>query len=318
MITYVVKRLGISLITLLGISMALFGLLRLVPGDPVSMYFNPLTFNGDRAAAIAAMRHQLGLDRPLPVQYLAWLKELAHGNLGISVQTGRPVAQLMASRVGATAYLMTSALVVALVVGITGGVFAALRRNSGPDYAISTVSLAVVSVPSFFLALVGVYLFGLRLGILPTAGINDPGGGWGQAFRHLVLPAGILGLSAAAGYVRWSRSSMLDVLGQDFLVTARSKGLSPGRVVMRHAFHNALIPLVTVVALNIPSMFGGAVIIEDIFAWPGMGRMAVDAIANRDYPVLMGFIMATAVLVLACNLMADVTYAAIDPRVRLR
>lgn len=318
MITYVVRRLAISLVTLVGISMALFGLLRLVPGDPVSMYFNPLEFNGNRAAAIAQMRHQLGLDRPLPVQYVSWLRELTHGNLGVSIETGRPVAELMGSRIGATAYLMGSGLVIALVIGISGGVVAALRRNSGADYAISTVSLAVVSIPAFFLALVAIYVFGLKLDVLPTAGINDPGGGWGDAFRHLVLPAGILGLSGAAGYARWSRSSMLDVLGQDFLVTARSKGLSPIRIVLRHAFHNALIPLVTIVAMNIPGLFGGAVIIEDIFAWPGMGLMAVDAIANRDYSVLMGFVMATVILVLACNLLADLAYAAIDPRVRLR
>jgi len=317
MLLFVLKRLGVSIVTLLGISVALFALTRAIPGDPVSMYLDPLSFDGDREAALAQLRHQLGYDQPLPVQYLTWLGQVLQGNLGFSVTTGRPVGELMASRLGATVYLMVAAMVFALLTGITGGVIAALRKNTWVDYLILFASLALVSVPSFFVAMVGIYVFGLQLHILPTAGINSPNGGWGGAFLHLVMPAGILGIAMAVGYVRWARSSMLDVLDQDFLVTARSKGLSQPRVVLRHGLRNALIPLVTIVTMSIPSLFGGAVIIEQIFAWPGTGRMAIDAVSNRDYPVVMGFVMLTTVLVLACNLLADLLYAVIDPRIRL-
>ncbi|MFW6598230.1 ABC transporter permease [Propionibacteriaceae bacterium Y2011] len=317
MISFVVRRLAVSVVALMGISMALFALTRFIPGDPVSMYINPLTFEGDREAAIAALRAELGLDQPVPVQYLAWLGQVFQGNLGFSITTGRPVTELIMNRLPATAYLMLTSLTISIVVGVIGGVIAALRKNTITDYATLLTSLMIASVPTFFIAMVGIYVFGLRLQWLPTAGINVPNGSWGEAFRHLIMPAGIMGISGAVGYIRWSRSSMLDVLDQDYMVTARSKGLSNGRVVVVHGLRNALIPLVTILAMTIPSLFGGSVIIEQIFAWPGTGRMAIDAISNRDYPVIMGFVMITTVLVLLCNLIADVTYAIIDPRIRL-
>ncbi|MGD7704677.1 ABC transporter permease [Microlunatus sp. Y2014] len=317
MISFIVRRLAVSVVALLGISMALFALTRFIPGDPVSMYFNPMTFEGDREAAIAALRAELGLDQPVPVQYLAWLGQVFQGNLGFSITTGRPVTELIMNRLPATAYLMLTSLTISIVVGIIGGVIAALRKNTITDYATLLTSLMIASVPTFFIAMVGIYVFGLKLQWLPTAGINVPNGSWGEAIRHLVMPAGIMGISGAVGYIRWSRSSMLDVLDQDYMVTARSKGLSNGRVVVVHGLRNALIPLVTILAMTIPSLFGGSVIIEQIFAWPGTGRMAIDAISNRDYPVIMGFVMITTVLVLLCNLIADVTYAIIDPRIRL-
>lgn len=318
MIVYVAKRLALSLITLFGISIALFGLLHLVPGDPTNLFLNPMTFTGNLAAARAAMRAQLGLSQPLPVQYVRWLGQLLHGNLGYSYQSGQPVTQLISERIGATLYLTLTGLVLALVFGIVFGVIAALRRNTLTDQVIQGASLTGLSIPVFFLGMVGMYVFGLKLGVLPTAGMNDPGGGWGGLFRHMLLPAVILGINGAASYVPWVRSSMLDVLGRDFLLTARSKGLREARVVMRHAFHNALIPLVTVVAMNLPGVLGGAVIIETLFAWPGTGLMATDAITQRDYPVLMGFDMLIAVVVVACNLLADLANAMLDPRVRLR
>ncbi|MDR0416796.1 MAG: ABC transporter permease [Propionibacteriaceae bacterium] len=317
MISFVVKRLAVAVVSLFGISIVLFLILRLAPGDPVSMFFNPMEFYGDREAAMALRRAQLGLDRPLPVQYAAWLGQLFQGNLGVSYQTGRPVLELLQTRLGATSLLMLSSLAISLVIGVTAGIFSALKRNSAFDYTASFLSVSAISIPPFFLALLGIFVFGLQLRVLPTAGINTPGGDWGDALRHLILPAGILGISSAAGYVRWARSSLLDVLLQDFMVTAQSKGLSSFRVVVGHGLRNALIPLITVVATGIPSLFGGSVIIEQIFAWPGTGRMAVDAIANRDYAVLMGFLMMTAVLVLVCNLLADLAYALVDPRVRL-
>lgn len=317
MISFIVRRLAVSIVALVGISMALFALTRLIPGDPASMYFDPLTFEGDREAAVAQLRADLGLDQPVPVQYVGWLNEVFQGNLGYSITTGRPVGELMMARLPATAYLMLTATAISLVIGVTAGVIAALRKNTSIDYLTLFSSLALVSIPNFFLAMVGIYVFGLKLQILPTAGINVPNGGWLDAIRHIIMPAAILGVAGAVSYLRWARSSMLDVLDQDYMITARSKGLSRPRVVVRHGLRNALIPLVTVFALSLPHLFGGSVIIEQIFSWPGTGRMAIDAIANRDYPVVMGFVMLTTVLVLVCNLVADIAYALIDPRIRL-
>lgn len=318
MLRYILGRLVISIVVLLGISVLLFALVRSAPGDPLDMYFDPMTFQGpDREGAIAAARAQLGLDKPLPVQFFIWLGDALQGNLGRSLVSGRPVSTVMMERLQNSSSLMLAALVVSLLIGISAGLVAAMKRNTAVDYALSSVSLVAISIPVFFLALVGMYFFGVQLGWLPTAGMNEPGGGFVSGLRHLVLPALILGLSGAAVYLRWARSSMLDVLDRDFMVTARSKGLSTARVVWRHGVHNALIPLITVVSMQIPTLFSGAVIVEQIFAWPGMGRFAVDSITARDYPAIMGFVMFVAVLVVLCNLVADVLYAVVDPRIRL-
>lgn len=319
MAVFLARRLLVSVVVLFGISLLLFFLVRTMPGDPAEMMLNPFGFVGDREAALAALRSQLGLDQPLPVQYLAWMGELLQGNFGYSYTDGRPVAQILVERLGGTLRLVGVALAIALVVGITLGVVAALRRNTATDYAISFVSLIMISVPPFFVALVGIFIFGLTLRWLPTAGMNSPGGDGGflDSLYYLALPASILGLMLAGPYVRYARSSMIETLGQDYLTTARSKGLSRPRVVIRHGLHNALIPLITVVALQIPVLFAGAVIIEQLFSWPGIGRMALDAILARNYPILLGFVMMIAVLVLVCNLIADVSYALVDPRIRL-
>lgn len=318
MVEFVLRRLAVSLIVLFGISLLLFALLRAMPGDPAAMMLDPINFVGDREAAVERQRERLGLDQPLPVQYVLWLRELLQGNLGFSYADGRAVVDVLAERLGATLRLVSFALGVALLVGIPLGVFAALRRNTAVDYTISAVSLLMISVPPFFVGLVAVFVFGLTLGWFPTGGMGPLGGGsLLDALYYLLLPGTILGLVLAGPYVRYARASMLDVLGQDFMTTARSKGLSRARIVIRHGLRNALIPLVTVVTLQIPVLFAGAVIIEQIFTWPGVGRMAIDAILARNYPVLLGFVMLIAILVLVCNLIADVLYALIDPRIRL-
>lgn len=318
MVFYVAKRIGFGILTLFGISIALFALLRLVPGNPADLFINPITFQGDAKAAQAAMTKQLGLDQPIPVQYVKWIGEVVHGNLGYSYQSGQPVTQLIGERLGPTLWLTGSALVIGLALGIVFGIISALRRNTVTDQVIQGGSLLGVSVPVFFLGMIAMYLFGVTLRVLPTAGMNTPAGGWSGLFRHMVMPAGCLALASAASYVPWVRSNMLDVLGREFLLTGRSKGLRESRVVIRHGFYNTLVPLVNIVAMNIPLLFGGAVIIETLFSWPGTGQMAINAITNRDYPVLMGFDMLIAILVVVCNLLADVTTAAIDPRVRLQ
>lgn len=318
MIAFIVRRLLISVIVLVGISMVLFGLLQLMPGDPAEMMLDPFSFQGDRAAALTRIRAELGLDRPLPLQYLAWMGQLLQGNLGFSYVDGRPVGQVILGRLGPTALLMGSALILALIIGIPVGMLAALRRNTWVDYTASFVSLLAISVPSFFLGLVGIYVFALKLGVLPPGGLHTTGQtGFGDLLKHLILPAAILGFAMMGPYVRYARSSMLDVIDQDYLTTARSKGLPFRRVIRRHGLPNALIPLVTVVAIQIPILLGGAVVIEEIFAIPGIGQLVLDSIQSRNYPVVLAFVMLVAVLVLLCNLLADIAYAVIDPRIRV-
>ncbi|NHB85115.1 ABC transporter permease [Tessaracoccus sp. HDW20] len=317
MLRFILKRSLVSVAVLLVISVLLFILVRQAPGDPVDMYVNPLTFSGDLEAARAAVTAQLGLDQPLVVQYFRWLGEALTGNLGYSYLDGRAVTALMMDRLYNTMALVVPSLIVSLLIGIVGGVWAALRHNRAGDYILSAGSVIALSVPPFFLALAGIYVFGLQLRWLPTAGMNATIPSAWEGFRHMIMPALILGTAGAAAYQRWTRSSMLDVLGQDFMMTARSKGLSGGRITWRHGVYNALIPIITVIAMNIPQLLGGAVIVEQVFAWPGMGRLAVDSITSRDYPVLMGFVMFIAIIVVIANLVADIAYSVVDPRIRL-
>ena len=318
MFAFIARRLIISVLVLFGISILLFAMLRWMPGDPTEALLDPLSFTGDREAALTDLRRRLGLDRSLIVQYFSWLREVLQGNLGYSYVDGRPVTEILGDRLGATARLMTASVIIGLLVGVPLGIVAAMRKNSMVDYVSSAGSLLMISVPSFFTALVGIYVFGIKLGWLPTSGQNTPGQtGLLDSLEHLILPASILGLSLAGPYMRYVRSSLLEVLSQDFLVTARSKGLTRRRVVVRHALANALIPLITVMAVQLPALFGGAVVIEQMFAWPGMGRMALDAVNARNYPIILGFVMFVAILVLLSNLAADVMYAIVDPRVRL-
>lgn len=317
MLRFALQRLLVSVVVLLGISVLLFLLVRAAPGDPIDMYLDPMSFQGDREAARAVIAAQLGLDQPLPVQYVSWLREALTGNLGFSFATGRPVSVVLVERLQNTLALVIPSLLLSLLIGVVGGVGAALRHNRATDYALSALSVVALSIPPFFLALVGIFLFGLTWRVLPTAGMNAPNPSVVEGLRHLAMPATILGTMGAASFQRWTRSSMLDVLGQDFMMTARSKGLTPRRITWRHGVHNALIPIITVVAMTIPTLLGGAVIIEQVFSWPGMGRFAIDSITNRDYPALMGFVMFIAIIVVLANLIADILYSIVDPRIRL-
>lgn len=317
MLRFLLRRILVSVVVLLGISILLFLLVRAAPGDPIDMYLDPMSFGGDREATRQMLAAKMGLDKPLPVQYLAWLGQALIGDLGFSISSGRPVAVVMVERLQNTLALIIPSLLVSLVFGIVAGVWAALKHNKAADFALSALSVVSLSVPPFFLALVGIFLFGLQWRLLPTSGMNATAPTVVEGLRHLAMPAIILGLTGAATFQRWTRSSMLDVLDQDFMLTARSKGLRPSRITWRHGVHNALIPVVTVVAMTIPTMLGGAVIVEQVFAWPGMGRLAVDAITQRDYPTLMGFVMFIAIMVVLANLVADILYSLIDPRIRL-
>jgi peptide/nickel transport system permease protein len=320
MYRWLIRRIVISIPVLLGITVLSFGFVRLAPGDPVRMMVNPEYMAGGAEDFIARKRAELGLDQPLPVQYVAWLGEVAQGNLGYSFFDRRPVGDILKERIWPTTELMGTALLLALAFGVPLGLMAAIRQYSALDYASAVISLATISTPSFFLGLAAIYIFSLKLNLLPTSGMFTAGEprSLGDDLHHLILPAVILGLNLAGPFVRYARSSLLEVIRQDYLTTARSKGLQDRLVILRHALPNALLPLITVIGIQIPALFAGAVVIEQIFSWPGMGQLALAAITQRDYPVLMGFTMIIAVLVLLSNLAADIAYAFVDPRIRLQ
>ncbi len=320
MYRWLLRRLLVSVPVLLGITVLSFIFVRLAPGDPVRMMINPEYLAGNAEEYIALRRAELGLDKPPPVQYVAWLGEVARGNLGYSFFDRRPVGDILKERVVPTVELMGTALLLALCIGVPIGLVAAIRQYSAVDYASAVISLSTISTPSFFLGLAAIYIFSLKLNLLPTSGMFTAGAPrtLGDDLHHLLLPAAILGLNLSGQFVRYSRSSLLEVIRQDYLTTARAKGLPGGVVVLRHAFPNALIPLITLVGIQIPQLFAGAVVVEQIFSWPGMGQMALASITQRDYPVLTGFILIVAVLVLVCNVIADLAYAVADPRIRLQ
>ena len=316
---FVLRRLLVNVLVFFMISIGVFGLVRAAPGDPIQVMIDPVQMQSGGEEFIARKRAELGLDQPLPVQYASWLKRALTGDLGTSYVSHRPVTEVLSERLGPTVLLMGTALLIALLLGLVIGTVAAIRRNSVVDYTATVVSLATISVPSFFLGIAGIYLFALTMGVLPSSGMSTPGAGGGvDILRHLVMPAGILGLSLAGPLTRYVRSGLIGELGADYVRTAEAKGAAPGRVVVRHALRNALIPLITVLLIYIPQLFGGAVVIEQVFAWPGMGQLVVSSISQLDYPVIVGFALYISLLVLVCNLAADLLYAVADPRVSLR
>jgi len=302
---------------ILGITVAVFILINLMPGDPVDMMINPEL--GGSGEALKAKREALGLDKPLPVRYVAWLGEMLRGNLGYSFVNSRPVTTRIIERAGATLQLMGSALLLAVVVGIPAGVFVALRQYSMVDYVTTAATFVTLSIPSFFLGLGTIYVLSLRLGLLPVAGMSTLGQEFSAAdrFRHLIAPMCVLGLAHAAEFMRYVRAGMLEVLREQYICTARSKGLTERVVIYKHALRNSLLPLITLLGLSIPGLLGGAVITERIFQWPGMGMLMIEAILSRDYPVLMGLNLVTALSVFFGSILADVLYAIADPRIRL-
>src|SRR5215470_135708 len=302
---YIVRRLLLLVPMLLGITLVAFTFINVAPGDPVTAMIDPQ--QGSGGLDMDAVRESLGLNKPLPVRYLIWLREVATGNFGYSYRTGQAVVKRIGERVPPTVELMASALFISTTLGCALGIGSALKRYSTMDYTLTVLSLIWVSVPAFFFGLVGLYIFALRLNILPTFGMSTPGSDDPfDHLKHLILPAVVLSLEALAGVTRYTRASMMDVLGQDFVTTARAKGLPERLVTLRHAFRNALLPVITVVSLRIPLLLGGAVVIEYVFQWPGMGTLAITSIEQRDYPVLMGLTLMTATLVLLSNLVADI------------
>jgi peptide/nickel transport system permease protein len=313
---YVLKRLGFAALMLTGVSLILFVIMRLAPGGPEAVLVG-----GDLSPdAAAQIRQRLGLDRPLALQYVGWATAALRGDLGRSFKTNDPVAALILERLGPTLQLTASALALALVVAIPLGVLAAVRRGTIWDTLGSAVSLFGVSFPSFWLGIMLILLFSEALHLLPPSGLSPYGleSDVAARVRHAILPTLTLGLIQMAALMRFTRSSLLEALRQDYVRTARAKGLPPARVVWRHALRNALIPVVTVIGLSLPTLVGGAVLTETVFAWPGIGRLAVGAVFERDYPVIMGVNLVVAAVVIVANLVTDIAYCFIDPRISYR
>jgi peptide/nickel transport system permease protein len=293
-----------------------FAVLRLAPGDPVTRYVQP----GVDPADLERIRRSLGLDDPLHAQYLRWAKSFLSGDFGTSFAEHRPVRDLLAETIPRTLLLTTLALGVQVGLGVWVGGMAARHRRRAVDHVLSTVTIALYALPPFYLAYLLIACFALEHPWLPTAGLATPGldaHGWGlvaDRARHLVLPVCVLGVASAAGFARFTRGSLVDALADDYTRTARAKGVPEAQVVWRHAFRNALPPLLTVAGLSVPFLLGGAVVIETVFAWPGMGSLMVDSIGARDYPVVLAVNFVGACMVIAGNFLADAASVWADPR----
>jgi peptide/nickel transport system permease protein len=321
MLVYLLKRFLIAIPTLFGITVGTFLLISVSPGDPLLSYAS-LDHLDD--AQLRQARANLGLDDPLPIQYVRWLGNVLQGNLGRSLVTQRAVAGEITSSFGVTVRLTASALVLSTVLGISIGILSAVRQYSFVDYVFTFFSFLGLSVPGFFLGLVLVAVFALSLGWFPTSGmftltLPPDSSTWDRFWdevRHLILPVITLSAAGAASLARFTRSSMLDVLRQIYGTTARAKGLRERRVLWRHLLPNAMLPIITIIGLRLPIIFGGSVIVETIFNFPGIGLLSVRAAIDKDYPMMMGITLIFAVLLLAANFAADVLYALFDPRVR--
>ncbi len=313
MLTYLGRRLLLTLPALFGVALVAFLLMRAIPGDVVTNLVGQAEVTPER---LAELRRMFGLDLPVHVQFGQWLGAALQGDLGSSLRTGRSITGDLALRFPVTLELTLLSLVIALALALPLGIAAALNRGRWPDYAASVFALLGLSVPGFFLGILLILLFSLRLGWLPPAGYvpftEDP---W-QNLRHMLLPALSLGLILAAATTRIVRSALLEVLGRDYVRTAKAKGAAPATVVLRHALRNALIPVVTVVGLQFGALLGGAVIIEQVFSLPGVGRFALEGINLRDYPVVQGAVLLIAAAFIVVNLIVDLVYALVDPRVR--
>ena len=319
MIGYILRRILLSIPLLWALATVTFFIVRLAPGDPMAMYYNPEI----DPSVMEAVRTRLGLDQPIHVQYVRWLGALAHGELGVSFKHHRPVAEILAETLPNTLLLTGLALLFDLGLGVVLGVIAAVRQYSWTDHLTSIVALFLYSMPGFWLGLMMIILFALKLGWLPASQMESVDAEfmgffprlWDRAL-HLVMPVFVLGIASAASVARYMRGSLLEVIRQDYIRTARAKGLSERRVILRHALTNALIPIITLLGLYLPYLISGAIVTETIFAWPGMGRLTIDAIFSRDYPVVMAANLLAGVMVVGGNLLADILYAVVDPRIR--
>jgi peptide/nickel transport system permease protein len=313
-VKFLLNRLVGAAAVLVIVAVLVFLLTRLASGDPVALLL------GDQASVedVAKARVQYGLDQPLPTQFMLWVGELAQGNLGQSIFLQRPVAQALMERAEPTLFLALFAVTIAALIGIPSGVAAAIWRGSRADQCISGIAMLGASIPSFWMGLILIQFFAVRLGWFPASGYGEPGSSLSARLYHLVLPAAVLGLLNSALIIRFTRASMLDILGEDFVRTARAKGLPESVVVIQHVLRNALVPIITVLGLTVALMIGGTVVTETVFNLPGVGNLVVRAVLRRDYPVIQGTLLVIACVYVVINLLIDLLYTVVDPRIRLQ
>jgi len=315
---YIIRRLLQAIPLLFLVSIFMFALIHALPGGPDAVIFNPHL----DAAGRAALRARFGLDDPVPIQYFKWLGRALSGDFGFSFVTNEPVTDILGQRFPVTLQLFSGALILALFIAITLGVLSAVRQRTIVDYTLTTLSYFGIAMPIFLFGLFAQDIFGVWLHWLPTSGTQsfgytfDPFSAFLDHLSHLVLPMSVLAITFIAGWSRYMRSSMIEVIKQDYIRTARAKGVAPVPVLVRHALRNAVIPLITVVAIDFGAVAGGAAITEGVFAWPGMGKLFIDSLEARDFPVLLAMLLLGAVFVIGFNLVADILYAVMDPRIR--
>ncbi len=299
------KKLFRTVLTAVGVTLIAFLILHFTPGDPARIMLGPYASEEN----LAAVRAKFNLDEPLYIQYISWVTNIAKGDLGTSIRYNRPVTELIGDRIGISLLLNLSGLLISLIIGIFLGIIAALKKNSWLDYFSTTQAMFWLSIPSFWLAIVLLYIFGLKLRWVPIAGM--------YGFSSFILPALCLGLQQEAWFARPMRSEMLEVLNQQYIRTAKAKGIKNFMVIGKHALRNALIPIITMLALRLPWIIGGSVVIEVVFAWGGLGSLLVNSVLARDYPVVQAILLIISIAVVIANLLADLVYTLIDPRIRL-
>jgi peptide/nickel transport system permease protein len=315
MTAHILRRVVLMVPLLLGLSILMFGLIKIAPGDPALFFLS----SGPSAVAVdpdvrLKIRHELGLDRPIHVQYVRWLSNVVRGDLGFAITYQTPVSSLISRAIPATLKLQAAALSLAVLVAIPAGILSATRQYSLFDHGITTLSFLGLAVPNFWLALLLILLFSVNLGWLPSGGPGTAESALGR-LPNMVMPTLVLAAEYLASYVRFTRASVLEVLRSDYVTTARAKGLADRQVLYRHVLKNALLPVATVVGLSLPRLVSGAIIVETIFAWPGVGRLAYDAILRRDQPVIMAITLIVSLTVIVSNLIIDIVYVLLDPRI---
>lgn len=317
MFRYILKRLLYAIPVFLGITFVIYTLINLAPGGPLSV----LAASGEMSLSdLEALKISMGLDKPIVIRYFIWLGDLLRGDFGISYRTSQEVSLMISQRIMPSLMLTGTGILAAMLVGVPLGIISAYKPNSVWDHISTFISFIGASVPNFFLSLLLIYVLAVKLKWFPTSGMQSSGmsGNLLDLLHHLALPAFVCGIQPIGNYIKQTRSSVLEVLNEEYIKTARSKGLTNVVIVLKHAFRNALIPIVTTISLSIPFLIGGAVVTEQIFAWPGIGSLMITAITSRDYPVIMGVAVLICGVVLVANLILDLIYAALDPRIKFK
>lgn len=318
MLNYIIKRLIQSVFILIGVTVIIFALVHMAPGDPLIQSMDPSV----SAEVREEMLRDMGYYDPIYVQYFKWLGRLFHGDLGYSIKFKKPVFDVIGEYLPNTFILGLASMILSIVIAIPAGIISATKKNTIFDYIVTVISFIGLSIPAFFFGLLMIKWLAYDLNIFPISGMMTVGedltglAKWKDIGIHLVLPAVVLALLQTATLMRYTRSSMIEVIDQDYIRTARAKGVSENKVINKHAFRNALISIITIITMQIPFLFSGAVLTETIFVWPGIGRINYDAIIGRDYPLIMGIMLLLAIIILLSNLLADILYAAVDPRIR--